>query len=387
MSSDLPRTYVLSGGGTGGHITPILAVASALKQQDPTCNIVYVGEKGGKFADLTANHEAIDVVHTIWAGKLRRFHGRSVWDHITDIRLMFFNIRDILFLLIGCAQSVILLLQLKPQAIFLKGGFVGVPVGLAGALLRRPLLTHDSDAIPGLANRIVSRFVRTHAVSMEPALYPYPVAKTTQVGVLVEPGFQPVGSAEQAAFRHDIAIPVDATVLLITGSSSGAQRLNEAVMQIVDQLLTDYPSLHIVHQTGRGFADIYGEYRHDRLQVVAFMRPMYAYTGAADIVVARASANTLAELGTQNKPVIAVPNPFLTAGHQLKNAQILEQQNAIISVTETIEGTNAAELDLAIRTLLNNPTERAQIAGNLHRVTMTGAADTLAKLLIQAAAS
>lgn len=385
MSSGHPKTYVVTGGGTGGHITPILAVAHALKEQDETCRVIYIGEKGGRFTDLTAGHEAIDAVHTIWAGKLRRFHGRSLWDHLSDVRLVLSNIRDVFLLVLGCMQSLILVARLRPDAIFLKGGFVGVPVGIAGAVWRKPMVTHDSDAIPGLANRIVSRFAHMHAVAMSPDLYPYPSSKTVQVGVLVEPGFQPVDRKQQLLFMEQIAIPKSATVLLVTGSSSGAQRINEAVKQIIDQLLHDYPDLHVIHQTGRGFGQFYEPYAHARLHVLEFMRPMYAYTGAADIVVARASANTLAELGTQRKPVIAVPNPFLTAGHQLKNARILEEQGAVVSVTETIDGTNAADLDVAIRTLLNNPSERQRLANNLSQLTKTGAAQRLATLLRNAA--
>lgn len=381
MSSVRHKIFVLTGGGTGGHITPILAVALALKKQDPHCQIIYIGEKGSRFADLTKEHEAIDVVHTIWAGKLRRFHGRSWWDHLSDVRLVLLNIRDLFFLLMGSLQSLVLIARLKPDAIFLKGGFVGVPVGLAGAILRQVLVTHDSDAIPGLANRIVSRFVSTHAVAMEPALYPYPTDKTVQVGVLVEPGFQPVSPMQREAFASQIGIPKAATVLLITGSSSGAQRINEATKAIITQLLSDYPSLHVIHQTGKGFGNFYEPYRHERLHVLEFMRPMYVYTGAADIVVARASANTVAELGTQHKPVIVVPNPFLTAGHQLKNARILESYNAVITVTETIDGTNVTELDLAVRTLLNNPHERMRLARNLQKFTKAGAAEHLATIL------
>lgn len=376
------KVVVLSGGGTGGHITPILAVAHELKKQDPTIKTIYIGERNGKFKELTSSHEAIDETHEIWAGKFRRYHGESWLKRILDVRTNVLNIRDVFYFAIGTAQSWRLIGKLKPSVVFLKGGFVGVPVGLAAAGRHIPFVTHDSDALPGLANRLVGRWARTHAVALPPETYAYPQSKTVQVGVLVESNFQPVSMAIQAQMKEQIGVPVTATMLLVTGGSSGAHNINVAIKSIAAQLLESYPDLRIVHQAGKGKAGIYGEYAHERLQVIEFMRPMYAYTGAADIVVSRASGNTIAELGTQGKAVIAVANPLLTGGHQVKNAQALEAAQAALTVSETAQATNAQDLLAAIKDLLDHPDKRAQLGATLQRITLTNAAEKLAQLLI-----
>ncbi len=377
------RTVILTGGGTGGHITPILAVAHELKLQDPSVRTAYIGERNGKFKELTDSHEAIDKTYGIWAGKFRRYHGESWLRRLFAVRTNFLNIRDLFFFGIGTVQSWFLLGRIKPSVVFLKGGFVGVPVGLAAASRKVPFITHDSDALPGLANRIVSRWARIHAVALPVETYRYSKAKTVQVGVLVESHFKPVTSSDQQRMKEEISIPAAATMLLVTGGSTGAANINKAVKSIVAELLEAYPDLYVVHQAGRGKAGIYGDYKHDRLTVLEFMRPMYTYTGAADIVVSRASGNTVAELGTQGKAIIVVPNPLLTGGHQTKNAEALRKIDAALIVTETAKATDSRGLLAAIKQLLNDPTRRMELANNLQSVTLTNAAEKLAKLLLQ----
>lgn len=375
-------TILLTGGGTGGHITPLLAVARELKRLQPTVRIVYVGERGSALGELTSGHEAIDARYAIWAGKYRRYHGESFMSKLRDVKTLFLNVRDVFYFLAGTVQSWLLLRKIRPDIVLLKGGFVGVPVGLAAAAQGIPFVTHDSDAIPGLANRLVSRWAAMHAVAMAPEQYAYPPAKTQQVGVLVDAHFTEVDAASQAAMKTQVGVPPEAVMLLVTGGSSGAVRLNEALTRIAPTLLQEYPELHIVHQTGKGKHAVYGAYAHDRLHVLEFMHPMYVFTGAADIVVARASANTVAELGVQHKAVIVVPSPFLAGGHQLKNARLLADAHAAVVVSETEEGTDAVALLAAVRTLLNEPAQRAALAQRLHALSRADAAARLAGLLL-----
>lgn len=377
------KTIVLSGGGTGGHITPILAVAHELKKQDPTIRTVYIGERGGKFQELTDTHEAIDQTYAIFAGKFRRYHGQSKLRQIFAVRTNLLNIRDLFYFAIGTVQAWFLLAKIKPSTVFLKGGFVGVPVGLSAATRHIPFMTHDSDALPGLANRIVSRWAKLHAVAMPVETYVYPKDKTVQVGVLVESAFQRVTPEIQKDFKQQISVPADKQMLLITGASSGANKVNIAMTKIADKLLQDFPELYIVHQAGKGKAGVYGSYTHERLTVLEFMRPMYVYTGAADVVVARASGNTIAELGTQGKAVIAVPNPELAGGHQTKNADALVRANAAIIVKEDASSTDEQALDAAIRSLLTDKEQAQKLADSLHAITLSGAAAKLASHLLK----
>lgn len=369
---------VLTGGGTGGHITPILAVAEALKAQQD-CQTVYIGERGSKFMELTDNHPAIDDACSVFSGKYRRYFGESWLERLFDLKTIFLNIRDIFLVLIGIVQAWLLLGKLRPNVVFLKGGFVGVPVGIAAAARGIPLVTHDSDVLPGLANRLVSRWVRVHATAMPPETYQYPQDRTVQVGVLVERHYQSVTPEMAKDYKKTLHIPGNAKVLLVTGGSSGARALNRAMQAIAGRLLEHYTDLHIVHQVGKGKLGDFEGFEHERLHLLEFLTPMYTYMGAADLVVTRASGNTLAELGVQGKPAIVVPSPVLADGHQLRNAAYLKEQGMarVVQESELPGGLGAA-----ISELLDDPKQRREIAQKLQQSTSVDSAEKLARLLL-----
>lgn len=373
-------TIVLTGGGSGGHITPILAVAYEIKKQQPNAQTIYIGERGGKFADMANNHGAIDKSYTVFAGKYRRYYGESWLKRITDIHTIAKNARDVIFVVLGIFQAWWLLGRLKPSVVFLKGGFVGVPIGVAAALRRIPIITHDSDAVPGLANRVISRWVNLHATALPAETYAYPRQRTKQVGVLVEHTYQPITPSLQANYRKQLKLPADGQVVLVTGGSSGASAINSAMSKIVINLLSEFPQLSVVHQVGKGKARDFAGVSHPRLHLLEFLKPMYVYMGASDVVVTRGSANTLAELGVQGKAAIVIPSPYLADGHQLRNAEYLEGRGAALIIQEN-EPPEA--LHKAIKQLLNYPDKRRELSHKLQRLSPADAAESLSKLIIE----
>lgn len=380
-----PRLFVLSGGGSGGHIRPLLAVADELKLAEPDCVVVSIGDRGSAFAHLTESHPSIDYTKAVFAGKFRRYHGESWLRRITDFRTILLNVRDVFYVIFGVLQSVVLIGRLRPNLVFLKGGFVGVPVGLAAALWRVPIVTHDSDTIPGLANRIIGRWARIHATGMPAEFYSYDKAKVRHVGVLVSRDYVPVTDHVLAHSRQQIGVPEQGSVLLITGGSLGSQRINTACGQIVPELLTAYPDLTVIHQVGRGNAHTYGDFTHDRLQVHEFLNPFHHYSAAADVIVTRAGANNIAEFGIQHKACVVIPSPFLAGGHQLKNGEYLQAQQAAIVVDEAVMLHDLTVLKAAIADLLDDQHRRQELGDALGRLATPDAAEKLAGLLIETA--
>jgi UDP-N-acetylglucosamine--N-acetylmuramyl-(pentapeptide) pyrophosphoryl-undecaprenol N-acetylglucosamine transferase len=185
-----PLRIVMTGGGSGGHITPILAIAHQLKLLRPDCQIIYIGQKGDSLGDIPAQDSNIDQTYTVRAGKLRRYHGEGL-RQLFDLPTVGKNARDVGYVVAGLGQSYRLLRRLQPDVLFVKGGFVGVPVGLAAAKLGIPYITHDSDALPGLANRIIARWAALHAVALPKEVYHYPAANTVTVGVPISHEFRP----------------------------------------------------------------------------------------------------------------------------------------------------------------------------------------------------
>ena len=382
----------MTGGGSGGHITPILAVAHELKQLDASIQIIYIGQRGDKLADIPAAHPAIDKVYSVRAGKFRRYHGEG-WRQVLDLKTLFFNVRDAGYVIVGLAQSYRLLRQLAPDIIFVKGGFVGVPVGLAAAKLRIPYITHDSDAIPGLANRLIGRWARRHAVALPARAYSYPASKTVTVGIPLVGNFEPVTPALLRHYRLLLKIPTTVKLLFIVGGGLGAQRINTALCQILPHLLAEFSDLYVVHGVGRANeSEMTARYdaelspvARQRLEVKGYINDLYRYSGAANLVVTRAGATNLAEFSLQGKACIVVPSPFLTGGHQLKNAQYLAKAEAAMVVDEGVIQADANFLARAISELLKDPARAAKMGQRFQAMSYRDSARILATLLLKEA--
>jgi UDP-N-acetylglucosamine--N-acetylmuramyl-(pentapeptide) pyrophosphoryl-undecaprenol N-acetylglucosamine transferase len=387
-------TIVLTGAGSGGHITPLLAVAAELKRRDPKVRLVYVGQTGDKLGDIPAKSEHIDAVYTVRAGKLRRYHGEGL-RQLLDIKTMVLNLRDAVYVVLGLWQSWRLLRRLSPDAVFIKGGFVGVPVGLAAARLRVPYITHDSDAIPGLANRIIAKWAERHAVALPADQYAYPADKTVTTGIPVQETFQPVNTTLRTAYRAEINVPTAAQLLFVIGGGLGSQRINTAVAQALPHLLTEYPKLYMVQSVGRANeASVRAQYEShlsakemQRITVVGYIDDVYRYSGAADVVVTRAGATNLAEFALQGKACVVIPSPFLAGGHQLKNADYLAEQGAAIVIPENDLLHDPNRLAKQVSDLLRDPTQVAQLGKALHSFAHPHATEDLAALIIKVARS
>ena len=381
---------VLTGGGSGGHITPILAVADELKKQNPTVQLVYIGQSGDKFADIPSNHEQIDEVYLVKAGKFRRYLGEG-WRHFFDLKTIWLNFRDFFRFLFGTWQSYSLLKKIKPAAIFTPGGFVGVPVGLAAALKKIPFITHDLDATPGLANRINARWAVAHAVAFPAEYYKYPKESTHYVGVPVSDEYKKVTPALKTQYRRGLKISNDAKVVCVTGGGLGADRLNRAVVDISAALFGQYPNLFLIHIAGRDHdKEIHNLYEKQlnssalkRLIVKGFVNDLYRYSASADVIVTRAGATTLAEFAMQHLPCIVVPNPILSGGHQTKNAQHLAEQGAIELISENEIKKNPANLLAPIKKLLDYSDKRTNLGDKLGALAKADAAAKLANLILK----
>jgi len=367
----------------------VLAIADKLQIIAPHSRLVYAIGKGDKLADIPNKHSAIDTVITVRAGKFRRYHGEG-WRQVLDIITMLKNIRDFFFVLIGFFQSLWQLKRLQPDVIFIKGGFVAVPIGLAAALLRIPYITHDSDAVPGLANRIISRWARIHAVGQPVELYKYPPDKTRFVGVPTDQDYAVLSVKEQIKVRETFHIPAKAPIVCVTGGGLGADVINKAIVSIATQLFTRYPDLWILHQAGRSheqqiqqaYKKVLSSEQQRHIKVLGFVPNLAAYSGIADLIVCRAGATTLADFAMQKKACVVIPNPLLTGGHQLKNVEPLQKKQAIVIVDEQAIDDNVESLYTAIISLLDNPKKRRALAEKLHQSAMPKAAENVAELLV-----
>ena len=375
---------MLVGGGSGGHITPLLAVAKKLKQKDASLQLTIVSERGGKFSHLIDQDKKLfSNVEKIFAGKLRRYHGESWTSRLFDFKTNLLNIRDLFLLFLGFFESFGMLALHRPDVIFIKGGFVGVPIGLAAGILRIPYITHDSDALAGLTNRLIGSHATLHAVGMPPEFYNYPKSKMIFVGVPVGADFAPITDTQKLAAMQQLGLGKDDQVLLITGGSNGAQRLDDAFRLIVSELIDSHPKLSIIHQVGQGNEDIYQDFPSEikqKIRVETFLKPLSRYSAAADVIVARGGATAIAEFAAQKKACVIIPNPYLTGGHQLHNARVLENNKAAIIVDE---GSDSSELLHAINRLIDSKRDQEEFGANLHKLIPSDATERLSEVLLE----
>jgi UDP-N-acetylglucosamine--N-acetylmuramyl-(pentapeptide) pyrophosphoryl-undecaprenol N-acetylglucosamine transferase len=384
---------VVTGGGSGGHITPILAVAHELKKQQPGAEIVYIGQKGDPLSDVPAQDPNIDRTYAVRAGKLRRYHGEGL-RQLLDVPTMLKNLRDVVWVMVGLWQSFWLLGKLKPDVIFTRGGFVSVPIALAAALRRIPYITHDSDALPSLANRLIAPWAKLHAVALPKEIYTYSADKTVTVGVPISHLYHPLQAREVKEWRQQLGLADYQRLLLVTGGGNGAQRLNNAVATCAKDLLSRYPDLAIVQLAGRDLeAGLRQHYKttlsatqQKRVIVKGFVTNLHQYSGVADVIITRAGATSIAEFAAQAKACIIVPNPALTGGHQLKNAKVLADRKAVKMVSEQHLTHDPLSLMAPLVELLDNPQKAAALGKKLADLAQPDAARHLAMVLLEVAA-
>ncbi|MBI5357661.1 glycosyltransferase [Candidatus Saccharibacteria bacterium] len=377
---------LLVGGGSGGHITPLLAVASQLKKDKPNVQVAVITERLGVFNHLFDDADQIDSLYFINAGKFRRYHGEALHRKIFDIRTILLNIRDAFKLMVGTAESIWALMRIRPDVAFIKGGYVGVPVGLACRLFRTPYITHDSDAVPGLTNRIIGKGARYNAVGMPPDNYSYKKEKMVYVGVPVTDDFIDPEPSIRKSKRSELDLKKDDLLLLITGGSNGARRMDKIIHDCLEKILDKNPKLNIVHQVGKNNENIYEDYPlklHSRIRVASFLQPLSSYVAAADIVIARAGATAIAEIGHMKKPLILVPNPYLTGAHQIKNAKVLQKLNAVLVIDEHKALEDSSLVSKAIYDLIKKPDLRNDLEEKLYSLTQKDATKKISNLLLK----
>lgn len=375
---------LITGGGTAGHVTPLLAVAAELKRQQTKSVIRFVGQRGDPMQKLISGSSDINKVYRIYAGKWRRYHGLGWYNHLRDYRTVFKNIRDSFLAIIGFLQSLVILIDWRPDVVFVKGGFVGLPVGLAAVLLRVSIVTHDSDCVPGLTNKLLSRFAKALAVGMPPESYTkyYPLVKMYFTGVPIKSEFYRI---DQSKSKKQLSIPENNKVILVIGGSLGAVRLNEAIYANLNKIF-ELPNWYLLWVSGDfQYSDLkqrLNNYSHqDKICLVNFSNKMPELIGASDIVISRAGATSIAELAAAAKSTILVPNPILAGGHQLINAAFLVKHQAVHVVTEQELSNRPDLLGIAINSMQSSTEARQRLGSNLHKLAVGDSAARIVKVI------
>lgn len=281
----------------------------------------------------------------------------------------------------------------RPNVIFLKGGYVCLPVGIMARLFKIPYVVHESDTVAGLANRILMKKAKKVAFGMpipEETLATHPNYIWT--GIPVGPEFKPVTPAKQISLKKAFSFNPDKPLVVITGGSQGSENLNEATRAILPELMK-FTSVGLVagrkHYENMVDLKQYENWDNASLEsnfrMWEFNTTMNELMGAADVVVSRAGATTIAEIASLKKATILVPFARLPGGHQVKNAERLEQSGAAVIVNDVKMVEQPTVLLDAIRHLVKSPRLRADMADCLAKEARSDAARHLADLILEEA--
>jgi UDP-N-acetylglucosamine--N-acetylmuramyl-(pentapeptide) pyrophosphoryl-undecaprenol N-acetylglucosamine transferase len=374
------------GGGSGGHVTPVVAVLKEIRKQQPHAQLRFWCDFSF-YAQARATVDVFDAtvpVHRIVAGKLRRYNHLTVMQQLLWPALVLKNIRDGFLVLIGFVQSFFKLIIWRPDVIFTKGGYVCLPVGIAAHVLRIPLVIHDSDAHPGLTNRILSRWATSIGTGAPLEFYHYDKKRSHYVGIPVDESIRPLNSREQKAAKREWGIDPERPLLVVTGGGLGAQRINNVISTTMKQLL-EFSSVVLISGTAQ-YEELKGELpeNSDHFQLHSFVTGMPTLLGAADVVVTRAGATTLLELAALKKPAILIPNAKLTGGHQLKNANVYAAKKAVVVLNEETVEAVPARLVEAVKDLLDHPKATNAMAARFYTFSRPNAAKDMAALILGA---
>ena len=363
-----PLSVVIAGGGTGGHLYPGIAVAREIVRRIPTARVSFAGTSAGLEARVVPREGfELDVIRS--AG----LKGKSIASRV----------RGAMLLVPGAVDAWRIISRRRPHAVIGVGGYSAGPVVLAAAWRGVPTMILEQNAVPGLTNRLLARWVQAAAVTYEQTLTRFQ-GKGFVSGNPVRPAFFVNSDVRTSRFEIDPMAEAKPPRVLILGGSQGAHAINVAVVEAAPELVRAHPGLDLVHQTGeRDLAAVREAYRAGGIaaRAEAFLDPVAGEMTAADLVICRAGATTLAELAASARPAILVPFPAAADDHQHKNAMVLVDAGAAEMINQAgLSGARLAELVLR---LLGDWPRRAAMGAAMHRFARPGAAARIVDRLLE----
>jgi UDP-N-acetylglucosamine--N-acetylmuramyl-(pentapeptide) pyrophosphoryl-undecaprenol N-acetylglucosamine transferase len=318
---------VFSGGGTGGHLYPALAIADALRAQRSDVRAVFVGATRGLEARILP--ERGEDHHLLPVRGIDRARLASSWRVVPALCSSLYSVAQ-------------LFRRLRPEAVVVTGGYAGTPAGLVAGMLGVPLLLQEQNSVPGLATRALSRFADIIHVAFPEAIERLPRSVRDRVRQSGNP-VRAASPRSRAEARSLFALPADALVGLVTGGSQGSLALNEFILQAIEGVVANGLSrpqrLQLLWSAGSKHHDVVAA-RLARLgdppwvHVLPYIEDMPSALAAADLAVTRSGAMTTSELLNQGLPAVLVPLPTAAANHQAHNAMALAQAGAAVVVSQ-----------------------------------------------------
>jgi len=360
---------LVSGGGTAGHVYPLLVTIEMIKKKlsNERVEVLYVGSKGGIEQRILKNENI--PTFFIFSGKWRRYWFR--WPPA-----LFSNIKDMFLIIFGFFQSLCVVVKFRPEIVFVKGGYVTIPIIFAAKICNIPIISHESDVVIGLSNKISSFFAKKICVSFPKKYY-----LNLRGNKIVYTG-NPV---RKEFFINNKSSNKKLPIVLVIGGSQGSEKINETIYKILPDILS---KIKIIHITGKLKDDKARQIRTKLNNKIKNNYEIYDYLEKeladkltkSDLVISRAGANSLSEISACGKPSIIIPLKNSASDHQRKNAVIFQEAGAAEVITE--DDLKSDDIRQKILTLCANENKLKNMAIAAKSLSSPKAAEKIAEIII-----
>jgi UDP-N-acetylglucosamine--N-acetylmuramyl-(pentapeptide) pyrophosphoryl-undecaprenol N-acetylglucosamine transferase len=339
--------FILSGGGTGGHIYPAIAIANELKLQFPDAEFLFVGAKDKM--EMQKVPQAGYEIKGLWIAGLQR-------------KLTLQNMMFPLKLATSLLESRKIIRQFKPNVVIGTGGFASGPLLQAAGGAGIPTVIQEQNSFPGITNKLLSKKANAICVAYENLERFFPKEKIVLTGNPVRQDLIDIDSKrEEAIAFYDL--DSNKKTLLVLGGSLGARRVNQLIEKELQNILSQ--DVQIIWQCGKLYFEDYKKYNQPNVKVVDFIERMDFVYAAADVIISRAGASSVSELCIVGKPVIFIPSPNVAEDHQTKNAQaIVDAKGAVLLKESELEG----QFSIVFEALLKDKGKQSQLSENIKKL-------------------
>ena len=366
MSKDL--RIILSGGGTGGHIYPAIAIADEVKRRYPDAQIKFVGAQDKM--EMEKVPQAGYEIEGLWISGLQR-------------KLTLKNLMFPFKLISSIRKSQRIIKDFKPNVAVGTGGFASGPLLHVANKQQIPTLLQEQNSFPGITNKILAKKANIICAAYDEVKRFFPQGKVKKTGNPVRQDLLNIDTKREEA-QQFFKLDADKKTVLVLGGSLGARRVNQLIAEYADKLKKE--DIQLIWQCGKLYYEDYKSYTEGTVQVHQFLNRMDLAYAAADVIISRAGAGSVSELCIVGKPVIFIPSPNVAEDHQTKNAMAVTKNKAAITIAEIqLE----EKFESAFFDLLENQSKQKELSRNIKKMALPNATssivDEIEKLIIRKA--
>ena len=354
--------FILSGGGTGGHIYPAIAIANELESRFPDAEILFVGAKDKM--EMQKVPQAGYKIKGLWIAGLQR-------------KITFQNLMLPLKFLSSLWESRKIIKQFQPDVVIGTGGFASGPLLKMANSMNIPTVIQEQNSYPGITNKLLSKKANSICVAYDNLERFFPADKMLLTGNPVRQDLLDIQDKRKEAIEY-FNLDASKKTLLVLGGSLGARRINQLIEKELDKFLS--LNVQVIWQCGKFYLEDYKKYNKHNVQVVAFIERMDLVYAASDIIISRAGASSVSELCLVGKPVIFIPSPNVAEDHQTKNAQaIVDKKGAILLKEAQLD----EDFSLVFESLVKDQGKQDQLGENIKLLAKPKATEQIVDAIVK----